>query len=68
VGGQVEAPTVPWLAGVVRHVGIVANQSPAGEVLEDGVLIAVKDRDVDICVIARLAAQPSVGSASLGRQ
>ncbi len=61
VGGQVEPPTVPQFGGVVRDVRVVADQRPSREVLEDGALVVVEDRDVDVQVIARLPAQPSVG-------
>jgi hypothetical protein len=62
VGRQVQASTVPWLGGVVRHVGIVANQCPAWEVLEDGALVAMEHSDVDIPVIACLLPEPGIGS------
>src|SRR5688572_20802810 len=46
----------------------MANQCPAHEVFEDGVLVVVKDRDVDIPVIARLPAEPSIGSPSTAEE
>jgi hypothetical protein len=43
-----------------HNVGIVANQCSAGEMLEDGALVAMEDSDVDILMVARLPAQPGI--------
>jgi len=61
VGGEIEAAAVPGFAAVVRDVVVVADQLPAGEVIEDGVLVVLKDGDIDVSVIAGLAAEPGVG-------
>ena len=61
VGGEIEAAAVPGFAAVVRDVVVVADQLPAGEVIEDSVLVVLKDGDIDVCVIAGLAAEPGVG-------
>lgn len=68
VGGQVEVSTVPRLGGLVRDVGVVANQCPAWEMLEDGGLVMVEDGDVDVEVVTRLLAEPSIGSPSAAEE
>jgi hypothetical protein len=60
VSGQVEAPPGPRLGGVVGDVGVVGDERPAGEVLEDSVLVVVEHRDVDVAMLARRPAEPRV--------
>ena len=60
VSGEIEAASVPGLGSVARDVGVVGDQLPAGEVIEDGVLVVLKDGDIDVRVIAGLTAEPGV--------
>lgn len=60
VGGEIEAAAVPGFGRVVRYVRVVGDQLPVGEVMEDGLLVVLKDGDIDVRVIAGLAAEPGV--------
>lgn len=53
--GKVEVPTVPLLGGVVCDVGVVSDQRPAGQVIEDIPLVVMENIDVDVAVIAGLS-------------
>ena len=60
VGGEIEAAAVPGLTTVVRDVVVVADQLPAGEVIEDSLLIVLKDGEIQVGVVAGLAAETGV--------
>ena len=60
VGGEIEAASVPGLGSVARDVGVVGDQLPAGEMIEDGVLVVLKDGDIDVRVVVGLTAEPGV--------
>jgi hypothetical protein len=64
VCGRVEVSTVPRLFGVAGHVGVVRDQRPAGEMVENGALVVEEDGDVDIPVMPGLPAEPRVGRPS----
>jgi hypothetical protein len=49
-------------------VRVVAYQRPAAEVLEDGGLVVVEDRDVDVEVLARPPAEPGVGGPTTAQE
>lgn len=60
VGGEIELASLPELTTVVRDIVIVADQTPAGEMVEEGALVVLIDDDIDVTVIARLVAEPGV--------
>src|SRR3990172_2547875 len=60
VGGEIEAAAVPRFGSIARDVGVVGDQLPAGEGIEEGAQVVLKDGDIDVSVIAGLAADPGV--------
>ncbi len=60
VSGEIQAAAVPGLATVVLDVIVVADQLPAGEMIEDGAPVVLKDDDIDVTVVAGLAAERGV--------
>jgi hypothetical protein len=68
MGREIEATTVPGLLGVIWNVRVVADHGPAGEVVEDGPLVVVEDRDVDVRVITGLLSEPGIGSPSAAQE
>src|SRR5262245_26774769 len=57
---MVEPAPVPGFGAIAGHVVIVADEVPAGEVLEERALVLVEDRDVHVVMRARLTPQPRV--------
>ena len=60
VGRENEAAAVPGLGSVARDLGVMRDQLPAGEVIEEGALAVLKDGDIEVNVIAGLATEPGV--------
>src|SRR3990172_3435489 len=60
VGGEIEAAAVPRFGSIARDVGVVGDQLPAGEVIKEGAQVVLKDGNIDVSVIAGLAAEPGV--------
>jgi len=68
VGGEIEAAAGPELDTVIFDVVVVGDQLPVRQVLEDGTLVVLKDDDIDVGVIAGLAAQPRVSGPTTAEE
>ena len=61
VGRHAQAAAVPGLgAALVGHRLLVGDQLPASENLEQSPSVVLKNRDIDVAVIARQPAEPRV--------
>jgi hypothetical protein len=57
---EIESAAVPGLATVALDVVVMADQLPPGEVIKEGVLVVLKDGEIQVSVVAGWAAQPGV--------
>ncbi len=60
VGRNCQQAAVPGLAGVVVYLGVVGDELPAAEVVEEGGQVSLKYDNINVEVIARFPSQPSV--------
>lgn len=60
VGGENQGATVPWFGRIAGDGRVVRDELPAGEMLEEGAQVVLKDGDIDVAVIAGLAGEPGV--------
>src|SRR3990172_4825137 len=60
VRGESERAAVPRFGGAAVGLGVVGPQLPAGEVIEEGALVVLKEGDIDVTVVSGLAAEPRV--------
>jgi hypothetical protein len=65
---NVNVPPGPGFLRVGVHAVVMADQIPSRETVEDGLLLVLEDRHVDVAVFARLVAEPGIDSPTAAEE